>query len=160
MQVKPGGVTSRLQVTTEKKDGQDWTLADAFRLVPLLKHVPEALWGELDEEMKPDLNGRLIENVWSGCKIIPKKMPEPGDTDDINANDLQFNLETYDESYHWSQFNRFEREKEASNGRGDDTLFNELQAQLGLSSSDFELTGEQVMHDFIDIPHKGTLVST
>jgi hypothetical protein len=43
-------------------------------VLPLLKKVPVALWGE---SLTPSLNGnQFIENTLSGLEIKPKKQPD------------------------------------------------------------------------------------
>lgn len=85
-----GQLTSSLQLTAEMEDANgQWQAAnELFSFRPVSKRVPRALWGET---LQQDLNGqRYVENVLSGLELIPATPPQPGETQWIAKQALQY----------------------------------------------------------------------
>jgi len=89
MDRSPQQVTSTFQLAAEMEENGAWQPANQhFAFRPVRKQVPRALWGE---KLQPDLNGqRTIDNVLSGMEVVPAAPPQPGQTQWIARDDLQY----------------------------------------------------------------------
>lgn len=105
MAVTSGGVFSRHTVCVKRMsaEGEFDDPADAdFKLTPIKKNVPVALWGE---SLTPALNGpAFIRDTLAGFEVRPTKEPTPGATEDIKRSLLQYETEPVADAYQWVAF--------------------------------------------------------
>ncbi len=86
MDLRSGTIESTLSLTV-KKDGN--VLSDDFAVVPILKNLPGALWGNVFMT-GVNTEARFAENVVCGVELVPAKPPQPGTTHAVNKKDLLY----------------------------------------------------------------------
>jgi hypothetical protein len=96
---------SRHKITL-KYNGQPVLLREYFKLEPVLKAVPAALWGEgrLENGLlkKPSLNGeRLLENRLAGFELRPANPPTAGESHTIDKEMLRYETELLSGAFNW-----------------------------------------------------------
>lgn len=110
------------RVTITRKDdsddnpnSDDWVaVEDQFSFIPVTKKAPTALWGEprLTDKGRlklPETNGQqFVEGALSGFRIVPAQEPDPGDTEDINIAELQYDTTLFESRYLWETHPAFE----------------------------------------------------
>ncbi|MBI1313831.1 hypothetical protein GC176_21265 [bacterium] len=94
----PSDVDTHLTVSVHEQ-GVDVT--HRFKLTPVLKPAPAALWGK---QLKPSLSSdRLIPNTVWGLRLEAKSPPRPGASAPIDRRNLQFAISAVDHAYHFEK---------------------------------------------------------
>jgi len=98
MGIQSGQFTSTHTIVISR-DGTNVELDFAY--TPILKNVPVGMWGQ---SLNPSLNGqRCVDDALSGFEIRPMVQSTPGETAPIDSSNLQYEPETVQPAYSWTQ---------------------------------------------------------
>ncbi len=171
MAVKGSDLTSthKVKITLSNGGSQDDVTADLFAFEPVTKEVPSSLWSQPDdyEAQKkvvktPSVNApQFVENSLCGFRVIPAKQPPTGNTENIDAAILQYDVNPIPSAYAWNNIVPFAG---TSTEEGRETIKNSvvnndtrdsLLTALGFDpSADMEID-ESVADDFVIVPQVG-----
>ena len=169
MAVKGSDLSSSYQVmiTLEGNGGaQEDVTTDIFALEAVTKRVPSNLWGEPEEYESsnkvvkpPETNEpQFVENTLSGFRVVPAVQPPVGNTEDIEAAKLQYDVNPVDSAYVWNNIVPFTG---TSTESGRETIKqsivtnsdrDSLLSALGFNPSEDVGISESVADDFVIAP--------
>ena len=107
------------RITVKRKDSTSdryLPVNNEFAFKPIHKQMPTAMWGNPNVStsggnehlLPPDTNDtQFVEHTLSGFKIVPAAAPDPGDTEDISTEDLQFDTKLVKNAYSWETLTKF-----------------------------------------------------
>ncbi|HKQ08990.1 MAG TPA: DUF6603 domain-containing protein [Blastocatellia bacterium] len=103
MAVEASNLSSKYYITI-LRNGTEWAGED-FQYAPVLKKVPAGLWGQ---SVSPSLKApAFIEPALTGFDISPGKLPTPGETADIERENLQYDPIPIRDAYRWETYLAF-----------------------------------------------------
>ncbi|MDF5728930.1 MAG: hypothetical protein PUP92_13125 [Rhizonema sp. PD38] len=168
MGIKAGNLETEHRVTiTRKDDLDDWvSVEDQFSFEPVTKKAPTALWGEprLTDKGRlklPETNGQqFVEGTLSGLRIVPAQEPDPGDTEDIQVAELQYDTQLFDPHYSWETLPAFgastaddaERRKKIRDTVASNTNRNSILSALGFDPAEMVSVNAVIADAFVFAP--------
>ena len=169
MAVRDESITSThiIKVTLFGDGGnQDDVTNNLFAFEPLTKTAPSSLWSQPSEDeaedkvvKKPKVNSaQFVENSLSGFRVIPKQHPPVGNTEDIDAAILQYDVTPVDSAYAWNNIVAFtgtstEEGRETINTTVvENSARDDLLAALGFDPSTDVGVSTSVGNDFVIPP--------
>ena len=165
-----GIAASTLQTKQQIKIDKEGTPVERdFNFEPIYKKAPTAMWGSSDGRIKiPDVNeARFVgdgKNPLFGFKITPTHLPKPGKTNDIPAENLQFETHPIPDAYAWNDIKQFLATSQNDEARRDTIRHNisssqtrdDILEQLGFNlEQDVYLNPEAIADSFIIAPQVG-----
>lgn len=147
---------------------EDQKHQELFKFEPILKKVPEAIWGKPAPEIqlfrpKPDLNGaRFVENSLAGFRLTPNNPPKPGNTHSIEKSLFQYSTHEVADAFEFEEHNDF-LSNEVMIGKHimeKKTIDNrdKVLKSLGFNLDTFGYSiDDSLMDSFVEMPLAGTI---
>lgn len=168
MGIKADDLETEHRVTITKKDDSDnWvSVEEQFTFEPVIKKAPTALWGEprLTDKGRlklPETNGQqFVEGAISGFRIVPAQEPDPGDTEDIEVAELQYDAKQFKSHYLWETLPAFgastaddgERRKKIRDTVATNTNRNSILSALGFEPAEMVSINAAIADTFVFAP--------
>lgn len=168
MDLKSGSVESTLLLTIKKDDKVQ--VAD-FTLIPILKNLPAALWGN---DFMPGVNPEapFVENMICGVELVPAKPPAPGTTHAVNKKDLLYTTTELENAFGFETMEGFNTSSEIKKENIRITIENSLRdrattstrraalSEMGFDLHDLGLNiSDSLVSDFVREPQIGEFSS-